>query len=170
MALGLLFASYAPTQLFAFDDPEQIKTTKNTLYPHMTVKVWKDNRGEEMISILFDSSHGYDLSIITPDGVDYIIYDDFSNINPNKFSNFRNTRKTDIKISEFVGIEFKNGRQNVEQVFQKKGLYCFHFSSNLEAFLGDTYFNLIAISWPVQSTKTFKTDDNKCLKHFALTP
>lgn len=159
---------YAP--LFAYANPEQIETTENKLYPDIAIKVWKDNGRDEKISILFDSTHGYDLSIITPDGADYIIYDDFNTINPNKFSNFRNTRKTDIKISELVGIEFKNDQQNVEKIFQKKGLYCFHFSSNLEAFLGDTYFDLIAVSWSFQSTQIFETDDNKCLKHFALTP
>jgi len=170
MAFGLLIASLFYAPLFAFADPEQRKTTVHTLYPDVAIKIWKDNRGDEMVSILFDSAHGYDLSTISPDGIGYVIYEDFSNINPNKFSNFRNSQKVDVKISDFVGIEYKNGQQNLEKVFQEEGLYCFHFSSNLETHLGDTYFKLIAFSWPFQSTQTFKTDHDKCLKHFALTP
>jgi len=163
----LFYISFHP---MAFAAPERAQITTNILYPNAGIKLWKDDQGDERITILFETTHAYDLSIITPDGKDYVVYDDFSKINPNRFRHFRNSVKITTEISEFFGTGYKNGRPYVEKIFQEKGLYCFHFSSNLEAHLGDTYFNLIAVQWPIQSAQTFRSDEGKCMEHFPLTP
>lgn len=172
MAVGLIsiFLFYTLSRSFAFAALEQEKVTKNSLYPDVTIKLWIDEGRNERMEILFESAHAYDLSIITPDGKNYIIYDDFSHINPNKIRDFRLTKNIDIIISEFVGMIYKNGQQNIEKIFQKEGRYCFHFSSNLEAYLGDTYFKLIAVYWPVRSVQIFKNNDSHCIGYFSLTP